>query len=189
VGDLGAITIADLGGGSVGLASGQVGAEPDWSVSLAIGSSTLSAGLDVEARLRRIDLTRLDARVAATVAPYRRHVDRFPDRPLVLTGGMTRALAGLIETRRSGQAPPTVHGSYVSWGDLTRIVDCFAGVSASVRAQSPGIDKDRAAMAPVAAVVLRQTMRVFGTRRAIVSETGLCEGMLIDAVRETALAA
>ena len=65
-------------------------------------------------------------------------------------------------------------------GDLTRIIDRLGRLDVEGRLRVPGVKPRRARLLPVGATILRQTMRSLSISRAVVGETGLREGVLLD---------
>lgn len=182
------LLVADLGGGSLELATGRPGSPPDWLGSLPLGVSRLAAVHAPAERLRSDHRIHLDAHVAASVAPLRPLVDRFRERRLVLVGGTARALGHLLGTWRRGSNPPSVHGLAVTSGDLARVIDRVGRLDVEARRRIPGVKPRRARLLPVGACVIRQTMRSLGISSAVVGETGMREGMLLRLGHEAAVA-
>jgi exopolyphosphatase/guanosine-5'-triphosphate,3'-diphosphate pyrophosphatase len=174
------LIVADLGGGSLNLATGQPNSPPDWLGSLPLGVSRLGALLTPEERLRSHHRVHLDAHVAASVTPLRPLVERYQERPMVVVGGTARAIGYLVSTWRNGGQPATVHGVNITMGDLTRIIDRLGRLDVEGRLRVPGVKPRRARLLPVGATILRQAMRALSISRAVVGETGLREGVLLD---------
>jgi exopolyphosphatase / guanosine-5'-triphosphate,3'-diphosphate pyrophosphatase len=182
------LLVADLGGGSLELATGRPESPPDWLGSLPLGVSRLAAIHAPAERLRSDHRIHLDAHVAASVAPLRPLVDRFRERRLVVVGGTARALGHLLGTWRHGSNPPSVHGLTFTAGDLARVIDRLGRLDVEARRRVPGVKPRRARLLPVGACIIRQTMRSLGLSTGVVGETGMREGLLLQTWADAAVA-
>jgi exopolyphosphatase / guanosine-5'-triphosphate,3'-diphosphate pyrophosphatase len=167
-------TVADLGGGSLNLASG-----PTFDLTPEI-MSTHRVGVSLLASLAQEgDLFSSAARVRLehhVNQQLRADAANHAGRPVVLVGGWARTLAQLVHTARRGQVPDSVHGLSLDTADLGHIIARVSGLSSAARLAMPGMKHRRAKYLPVAATVLRQVMRSLDASSAQVSVAGLRDG-------------
>lgn len=170
----GRLVVADLGGGSLELASGW-GDSCDLAESLPIGVLGLRAAyvhpdrtLDPRARERIAATVRFTASDAA-----RAIWDRRPDH-LALTSGTARALGALADElglRRAGSDEMGIE-------TLRRLADVLSQFR-PIELPALGVDEARSDTIAVGAVVLHTIMELLGFDTATISPSGLREGVAL----------
>lgn len=177
-GPSGRLAVADLGGGSLEMASGA-GGEPDRADTLPLGVLRLR---DVHVRPQRYLDAETRERVAATVrfsaAEAARAIwNRRPDQ-LALTSGTARALGGLADELglRDGAR------GELTLDILARLVQVLAQFR-PVDLPALGVDESRSDTIAIGAVVLHTIMEMLGFERALVSPLALREGVAIRELR------
>ena len=176
----------DLGGGSLEVAMGT-GAELELATSLPLGAARLRAELgspDPMTESQRLDAwnktTEVVEQVSAEVAG-RPGVSRR----VLLSGGTSRALARLAASKgRTSQSDggPTVNQVELPCQQLEELAKALTPMTMSQRMTMPGMNRRRAAVLPVGATILAATAAVLGVERYVVSEWGLREGAILDAL-------
>lgn len=99
---------------------------------------------------------------------------------LIGIGGTARNLAK-IDLRRTEYPLPLLHGYELPERRLSALVDELAKRSMKRRAQTAGLNPDRADTIVGGALVVHGVMRHVGARRLVVSSRGLREGLALDA--------
>ncbi len=170
--DLDRFTMVDLGGGSLGIASGAAVARPEHHFSFQLGVELLAPrALDGDL-LPTANRIRLEHHIAGELQPLARTLGAEAE-PVVLVGGAARALAQVVHTGRRGQVPDTVHGLVIDSTDLGHVISRLSDLPRNARLAVPGMKPRRAATFPLAAAVLRQAIMSLGADRAIVSTAGV----------------
>ncbi len=175
------LTVADLGGGSLGIASGHAPlSRPEHHFSFQLGVHLLAPrALDGDL-LRTANRVRLEHHITEELQPATRTLAHLDERPLVLVGGAARSIAQVVHTARRGQVPDTVHGLRIDCTDLGHLISRLSDLPTAARLAVPGMKPRRAATLPLAAAVLRQVIRSMGVEHAVVSTAGLREGALMQ---------
>ncbi len=176
----------DLGGGSLEAA---VGNSRDVAVatSAAVGPARLRGELGTSDPLSGEDQTALRDRTARAMAPIVSAVAAYPgiaDRTLV-SGGTVRALARLATARarrRPSAGPGEVNQVELPARQVAELADQLATLDLRSRLALPGMQARRAPLLPVGAVILATVAAQLGVRRFVVSEWGLREGAILDAL-------
>lgn len=183
--DLGAVAgifaLVDVGGGSTEVLVAE-GAQLLAAVSLTLGVVHLVerffAHDPVESGELAACRAHVDARLHDEVWPrIRRH------RPgtLVATAGTPTTLAGLDLGLRTHD-PARVRGHRLSAPAIERLTAQLAALPLAERSRTPGLEPGRADVIVPGAIVLGAALAGLGLPAALVSEAGLREGILLDAV-------
>lgn len=177
--DAPAVTVLDLGGGSLGIASGATGqARPEVHFSYPFGVEMLAPRVLDDEWLPTGKRIKLEHHLAGEFQPVAATLAGLGDRPIIAVGGAARALARVIHTARRGQVPETADGLTIDSTDLGHLIGRLSELGTRGRQALPGMPPHRAATMPLAATILRQALRSIGIERAIVSTAGLREGAL-----------
>lgn len=172
------LTVADLGGGSLTLATGpNFAPRPEFHFARSLGVSLLAPCAQRGDQLSPGARVRLEGHIADELRGAAATLDAYPDRPIVLVGGWPRALAQVMHTSRRGQVPESVHGLDIDCADLGHLIMKLSDLSTSARLAVPGMKHRRAAYLPTAATILRQTLRSLNAHTAVVSAAGLRDGI------------
>jgi exopolyphosphatase / guanosine-5'-triphosphate,3'-diphosphate pyrophosphatase len=175
VGTTGRLAVADLGGGSLELATGA-GPACDLVFSVPLGELGLrdlylstwlrsEGGLDRAARERVAAMVRFAADDAARAV-----WDRRPD-CLAFTSGTAHALGALAD--ELGLRPPGV--SALGLRSLARLADILAQFR-PIELPALGVEEARSDTVALGAVVLHTMMELLGTTSAVISPCGRREG-------------
>jgi exopolyphosphatase/guanosine-5'-triphosphate,3'-diphosphate pyrophosphatase len=178
----------DLGGGSLEAAVGDA-RHLALATSAAVGPARLRGELGTGDPLSVADRMALAARTAQTMAPITRAVSDYPgvsDRTVV-SGGTVRALARLATARarrRPSAGPGEVNQVELPAHQVLELADQLAGLDLRARLALPGMQARRAPLLPVGAAVLATVASELGVGRFVVSEWGLREGAILDALHQ-----
>jgi exopolyphosphatase / guanosine-5'-triphosphate,3'-diphosphate pyrophosphatase len=176
----------DLGGGSLEVAMTN-GEGLDLAASLPVGAARLRAALgspDPMKEAQRLEARERTSKIVYQVVPAISAVAGATNRVL-LSGGTSRALARLAAAR--GRTQVTEDGPGVNQVELCReqledLAKQLAPMSMNERLALPGMNRRRAAVLPVGATILAATAAVLDIDRYVVSEWGLREGAILDAL-------
>ena len=176
----------DLGGGSLEAA---VGDSDRLAVvtSAAVGPARLRGELGTGDPLSDGDKAALRTRTAQVMEPIAVAVARYrgvTDRAVV-SGGTVRALARLATARarrRPSAGPGEVNQVELPAPQVAELADQLARLDLRARLALPGMQARRAPLLPVGAVVLATVAAELGIGRFVVSEWGLREGAILDAL-------
>jgi len=176
----------DLGGGSLEAAVGDTDRVPV-ATSAAVGPARLRGELGTGDPLSRQDQLTVRDRTAQALAPiamaiggYRRVAERT-----VVSGGTVRALARLVTARarrRPSAGPGEVNQVELPAAQVQELAELLATLDLRARLGLPGMQARRAELLPVGAIVLATVATELGVGRFVVSEWGLREGALLDAL-------
>jgi exopolyphosphatase/guanosine-5'-triphosphate,3'-diphosphate pyrophosphatase len=176
----------DLGGGSFEVAVGNA-QDVVVATSAPVGATRLQGELATGDPLTESDRSAIRARTAEALVPVRGAVAGYPgvSARTVVSGGTARALARLATARTRGR--PSGRATEVNQVELpTRQVAEFASRLAVLdlreRLALPGMPTRRAPMLPIGAAILETFATEMGVDHFVVSEWGLREGALLDAI-------
>ncbi|WP_427384662.1 Ppx/GppA family phosphatase [Janibacter sp. G56] len=173
----GTLLVMDIGGGSLELAVGM-DEDPDVAVSLPLGAGRLTRELlqgdpptPEQIRSARREVR---AAIAASVRPITKVGP--PDR-VVGTSKTFRSLA------RIAGAAPSSDGPYVPRvlrkNDVSEVIRRIAGMTASERAQIPGVSATRAQQSLAGAIVAEAAMDLLGVDQLEICPWALREGVIL----------
>lgn len=171
------VLVIDVGGGSTELAVGEVGGTCDFVESLRLGSLTVDPGHQRRWRRRQRREARERCREAlagAIARAKRQRVDL-----VALSCGTARALARLAGCPYLGPQ----HDRAIDLDDVADLGRRLSKLSLEERRLVPGLPERRAETIVGGAMILRIALELAGFDRAIVTEGGLREGVIIDHLR------
>lgn len=177
---IGAETVlgVDLGGGSLELALGSERGIA-WEATLPLGVARIHRELVERDLLGGAEAKRIRERVREQLAPRLPELRARPFARAVATGGTVRALARLLrEKGRSRPAGPEV----VSLERLERLTRELGRASLGERLAMRGMRKDRADLLPAGGLILCTLAEELGIDSLAISDWGLREGVLLDAL-------
>lgn len=183
------IAMADLGGGSLGLAFGPTNLNrPQQQSSHRLGVSLLSPRTLKNGVLSSDTRIRLEHHIASELRPAIQKSKNQLPLPTVLVGGAARGIAQLIYVSRRAEMPETEHGFVIDCSDLGHLINRLSKFPLASRLAMPGMKERRAEAMPLAATILRQLLRSLEVHEAVVSTSGLREGILqrLTVVRKAA---
>jgi exopolyphosphatase/guanosine-5'-triphosphate,3'-diphosphate pyrophosphatase len=178
----------DLGGGSLEAAVGD-GHDVVLTTSAAVGPARLRGELGEGDPLSPAAVAEVRARTSHAVAPIARSLAAFPGAATrtVVSGGTVRALARLATAgarRRRSPGPGEVNQVELPAGQVHELAEQLAGIDLRTRLALPGMQARRAGLLPIGAVVLSTVAADLGVDRFVVSEWGLREGAILDALHD-----
>ena len=176
----------DLGGGSLEAAVGDLRRVMS-ATSAAIGPARLRGELGTGDVLSDGDRAQIAARTAEELVPVADVVARYPGvaARTVVSGGTARVLARLATARarrRRSEGPSEVNQVELPATQVAELATRLAHLDLPARLALPGMQARRAPLLPVGAVVLSTVAVELGVERFVVSEWGLREGALLDAL-------
>jgi len=176
----------DLGGGSLEAAVGDARHVPV-ATSAAVGPARLRGELGTGDPLSLADRSLIEQRTSEALRPVAQAIGGYQgvaDRTIV-SGGTVRALARLATARarrRPSAGPGEVNQVELPAGQVCELAEELATLDLRARLALPGMQTRRAPLLPVGAIVLSTAATELGVGRYIVSEWGLREGALLDAL-------
>jgi exopolyphosphatase / guanosine-5'-triphosphate,3'-diphosphate pyrophosphatase len=172
--------VLDLGGGSLELAVGE-GTELRWAASTDLGVSRLSASVERDP-MRRRDVERLRALVDGALEPLLPIIAGHEPHTIVAVGGAVRALARVLAARSGAWLPATLNQAPLDPAQLAATAEELRSLDLDGRLAVPGMKSRRADRAHIAATILERVVDRLGADRVVVSDWGLREGTILDAV-------
>ena len=167
----------DLGGGSLELAVGS-GSGLEWTASLALGASrlvgsTVAHDPPTEAE-RALLVSHIDRELAALAS------GQFWPARCVAAGGTVKALARAVIA--SGAAGGPLGGLELQTSDVEAMSDRILCMNPRQRRRTPGLDRHRGDVLGAGGLVIARLLGHLGFDRVTVSEWGLREGVILEAV-------
>lgn len=177
----GTFALVDIGGGSTEVLVAE-GARVLTAVSLTLGVVHLVERFFVHDPVAPRELAACRAYVDARFRDEAWDQIR-PRRPttLVATAGTPTTLA-VLDLGLQGYDPGRVQGHRLTAAAIARLTDRLAALPVAERARTPGLEPGRADVIVPGAIVLAAALAGLGLGTATVSDAGLREGILLDAV-------
>jgi exopolyphosphatase/guanosine-5'-triphosphate,3'-diphosphate pyrophosphatase len=170
----------DLGGGSLELITGDE-REVRFETTLRLGAARLHAELVRSDPMSRDEKRAIRARVRESIEPYREAIERWEPRPVIATGGTMRALARLVAAER-GKDLTEIHGSSLEADIVRELSRRLVASTQAERLAMPGMRRQRADLVPTGAVIFRTLVEELGLPSLTVSDWGLREGVILEAL-------
>ncbi len=170
----------DLGGGSLEIALVD-GEELRWTETFPLGAARIArmmtdrdpVGNAARREIRRLTRSLLEPACA-------RLGDLVPEGAMcVAAGGTAGAMAKLLISPRWPEPPASLNQFLLRTDDLADLAKTLCALPMDERLELPGIDERRVDILPAGAVVLATALDVFGGDRAMHSEWGLREGVVL----------
>lgn len=172
----------DLGGGSLELVVGS-SRGIDVAITLPLGAVRLASERVHGDPMPAADVAAIAAHVRECLAPHRDALVAAGPESAIAAGGTVRALGRLVAERKSGRRSPRVS---ISAERLRKLTDGLLASSHAERLQMRGASRQRADLLPVGALVLRTVVEALRLDGLTISDWGLREGVLLDAVSREA---
>jgi exopolyphosphatase/guanosine-5'-triphosphate,3'-diphosphate pyrophosphatase len=170
----------DLGGGSLELAIGSDARGVEWAVSLPLGVVRLHGRHVKGDPMTPREALVLDEQVRSLLAPHLEEIARLRPKAALAAGGTARALARLLAERErgarlSGPLPLAAER-------LFELRDRLVASSHRERLRMRGVRRGRADLLPTGGVVLATVADALGLEGFTVSDWGLREGVILEAL-------
>lgn len=177
----------DIGGGSVEVAIGDA-RDVSLAVSVPVGATRLRGTLGTGDPLRPDEVGLIRRHTAVALSDLRGQVAAYPgvSARVVVSGGTARALARLAtaRTRHRSAGQGDVNQVELARPQVDEIAARLAPLSLADRLVLPGMPARRAPVLPIGALILATLADVLGVDRFVVSEWGLREGAILDALAQ-----
>ncbi len=174
----------DLGGGSLELA---VGDDHDvfYETTLALGVARLHSQIVRSDPMTAGEATQIRERVRALLAPKLRQVAAQAPVACVVAGGTARALGWLATGLRGLRPARSVNHLEIPLAELREIDERLVRSSHAERLRMPGMRRRRADLLPTGALVLTAAAELFDLDGYTITDWGLREGVLLEALGAT----
>jgi exopolyphosphatase/guanosine-5'-triphosphate,3'-diphosphate pyrophosphatase len=170
----------DLGGGSLELITGDE-SEVRFETTLPLGAARLHAELVRSDPMTRDEKRAVRARVRERLDEFREALVRWAPRPAIATGGTMRALARLLAAE-AGRDLTAIHGTVIAAEDFRELARKLVRSTQAERLAMPGMRRQRADLVPTGALVLRTVLEDLELPSLTVSDWGLREGVILEAL-------
>jgi exopolyphosphatase/guanosine-5'-triphosphate,3'-diphosphate pyrophosphatase len=181
----GRILGVDLGGGSLELAVGS-GERLEWTASLELGAARLVGRFLHHDPPTAVERARMVSCVETALGSL--PSGDFWPASCVAAGGTVKALARLLVA--SGDAAGPLNGLWLGTDTIKELSNWLLGAGLRKRRRMPGMDRHRVDMLGAGGLVLASLLGRLGLEGMTVSEWGLREGVILEALDfEPALAA
>ena len=171
----------DLGGGSLELALGD-DRDIHWEATLPLGVARLHGELVSADPMSREARDAIRSRVRSSLAGVARRLERRRVLDCVGAGGTLSALARRIVTRRTSWPARAVNQLFLPIAELREVAAELVASTHAQRLRMPGLQKPRADLLPTGAVVLETLASELGLDGITVSDWGLREGVILEAL-------
>jgi exopolyphosphatase / guanosine-5'-triphosphate,3'-diphosphate pyrophosphatase len=179
----------DLGGGSLEAGIGSID-EVTAVASVALGTARLRGELGTGELLTPADRVAVGEVTLERAEPIRAMLARNPKAGtrVIASGGTVRALARLALGLHRPLTPSgsvstlQVNQVEIPAGQLLELADRLSTLDLDARLALPGVQARRAPLLPIGALVLSTLAESLGLQRLVVSEWGLREGAVLDAL-------
>lgn len=171
----------DLGGGSLQLITGD-DRDVRWETSLPLGTTRLHADLVRSDPMTRDERRAIRARVRESLSDYRDAIERWTPQPAIAAGGSLRALARLAAAEEGRDPEAALRGFFLDAERLAALTRRLSRSSQQERLRMPGMGRRRADLVPTGAVILDTLVEALRLRGLTVSDWGLREGVILEAL-------
>jgi exopolyphosphatase/guanosine-5'-triphosphate,3'-diphosphate pyrophosphatase len=173
----GRVLMLDIGGGSLEIAVG-IDEVPDATISLPLGAGRLTRDWLIGDPPSADETRQLRRHVRAEIARRAGEVTRLgPADRAVATSKTFRQLARIAGAAPSGEGPYVRR--VVSHADIAELAKRLAAMSASERAEMPGVSRTRAPQLAAGALVADAAMDLFGLNELEICPWALREGVIL----------
>jgi exopolyphosphatase/guanosine-5'-triphosphate,3'-diphosphate pyrophosphatase len=171
----------DLGGGSLELALGDT-LGVAWEATLRLGAALLHRELVRADPMTDAEVDAVRERVRTLLQPHCGAIARRSPGACVAAGGSVRALARRAVRRRELPRDHPIDGMRLPRRELEKLSRELVGADHDERLRMPGVQKERADLLPTAALVLETVASELDLDAITVSEWGLREGVILEAL-------
>jgi exopolyphosphatase/guanosine-5'-triphosphate,3'-diphosphate pyrophosphatase len=177
----GRILAVDLGGGSLELAVGDTH-DVFYESTLALGVARLHSQIVKSDPMTAAEASELRKRVRALLAPKLRQLAVHAPVACVAAGGTARALGWLATGLRGLRPARSVNHLEIPLEELREVTGRLVRSSHSERLRMPGMRRKRADLLPTGCVVLTAAAELLDLDGYTLTDWGLREGVLLEAV-------
>jgi exopolyphosphatase/guanosine-5'-triphosphate,3'-diphosphate pyrophosphatase len=171
----------DLGGGSMQLITGD-DRDLRWETSLPLGTTRLHAEFVRSDPMTREERRAIRARVRERLGDYREAIERWTPQPAIAAGGSVRALARIAAAAEERDPEEALRGWFLDADTLSALTRKLTRSTQPERLRIPGIGRRRADLVATGAVILDTVVEALGLRGLTVSDWGLREGVILEAL-------
>ncbi len=171
----------DLGGGSLEIALGDDN-EIHWETTLPLGVARLHEELGQADPMPRAVRDAIRARVKGSLSGVVRRLARCGPIECIGAGGTLSALARRVVTRRTSWPARGPNQLFLPVSELRDVAAELVASTHAERLRMPGLQKQRADLLPTGAVVLESLANELGLAGFTVSNWGLREGVILEAL-------
>jgi exopolyphosphatase/guanosine-5'-triphosphate,3'-diphosphate pyrophosphatase len=175
----GPFLVLDIGGGSTELVLGERDEEPSAAISTQMGSVRLTERLIAHDPPKPDELDRLRTEIG-------RHLDEAGEVIPVEGAGTLVAVAGTSTTIQAIALelpfydPEAIHRTWLGRSEAASVLSRLSSMTTEERAALPVMAPGRADVIVAGALILVEVMERFGFDRALVSETDILDGLLLE---------
>jgi exopolyphosphatase/guanosine-5'-triphosphate,3'-diphosphate pyrophosphatase len=171
----------DLGGGSLELALGDAEGVV-WETTLRLGVALLHRECVRSDPMDEAEVAAVRERTLGLLRPHAARIVRRRPGACLAAGGSLRALARLAARAEDPPRDPSPDGERLSRRALARLCEALVHADHDERLRMPGMQKERADLLPTAALVLETLVGALDLDGITVSEWGLREGVILEAL-------
>lgn len=173
----GPVCVLDIGGGSTELSTGIPGSVPDWTVSLRLGSRSLTERFNLFEFPAQKSLKDAESFILSRLKQCdvsSRHFERL----IGVAGTVTtiKCLADNITVYRK----PVVHGSVLTYREVTRVFRDYGNMSVRRRLRHPLLPQGRADVIIGGILIVKTLMKHLSLKSITVSDEDILYGRLYE---------
>ncbi|HYM20452.1 MAG TPA: Ppx/GppA phosphatase family protein [Candidatus Kapabacteria bacterium] len=177
----------DIGGGSSEYVLGEKG-NPKFIISHKLGAIRLTKHFNLADRPTSRDISNARNFVIGELAQTAREISKRGYNAAAFSSGTALSVAAMIAAARdafmTGSAPLRMNSFTLEYDDVREIVRrLIASPTAIQRKRISGLDEKRADIILGGAIILEESMRLLGVKRALTSSYALREGIIYDYIR------
>ncbi|HJS27751.1 MAG TPA: DUF501 domain-containing protein, partial [Actinomycetota bacterium] len=169
--------VLDIGGGSTEFVLGSE--RPTAAISTQMGSVRLTERFVAHDPPERRELSAMRAEVGGLLDEAERVVPTAAARTLVVVAG-TSTTVQAISLGLEFYDPERIHRTVLARADAERVLARLSGMTTPERAALPVMAAGRADVIVAGAVILLEVMGRFGFEQAVVSETDILDGLVLE---------
>ena len=178
---LGPVLGVDLGGGSLELAVGDLHRiRREWT--LRLGAARLRTELATDDPLSARAVKAIRERVRELAGPVATALQANPPELAVASGGTARSLGRLVVGLRGMRPARSINQLFVPTSELRAIARHLVATPRAARLRLPGMRRRRVDLLPVGVLVLTTLAEVLDLEGYTLTDWGLREGVLLEAV-------
>ncbi len=178
------VLLVDIGGGSTEYTLVEEG-RILFTESTPLGVVHLTEGLITHDPPLEGEIGSLREKVVPVLEEVRREMNRLPPPRLLVGVAGTPTTIAALHQELPLYRHELVHGYQMDLREVESLTERLLRLTSSQRLALNGMEKGREDLIVAGAVLLEESMRVFGCHRLVVSDCGLLEGILLEMVEGT----